>query len=371
LPLTSIEKFGYYKVEDQKFFNKVQALELASLKDVYPTWHFNDNTFSQYNWQLEPSLSLEEYYAQRARQLREKYDHLVLFYSGGIDSHNILTTFIKNNIKLDAVLIYGTFSLDRDQTNRFNLELYNVAIPFAQRHADKYDLKLLDISTYFDQYYHADWIYESGVQLAPYEYVMGHLYKDAYLQTWLNRGHTGFIRGIDKPRVIYHENQFYIGFLDCSMMQNPSIMLDNKHLSSDHIELFYWSPDAPWLIAKQAHIIKNYFNNVCPDLKHLLTHTNKFDYSTIEKYIVPLIYDVGISPGVKPKYYSLGKGNQGPVFHHKDSWFHSSEIELPSQKIWHQGIQHLEHSISSKFKNLSSIQNGLSGIWSKWYNLGS
>jgi len=51
------------------------------------------------------SESLDFLYALRARQLREKYDYLVLYFSGGADSTNILKTFIDNNIFLDEIVM--------------------------------------------------------------------------------------------------------------------------------------------------------------------------------------------------------------------------------------------------------------------------
>lgn len=366
--MNNLSKFGYYKVGDSVYFNKFEALEQATRTSTYPTWHFNDEVFSSFDWTQEPPFSLDEAYRIRAQQLRDKYDYLILFYSGGADSHNILTTFIKNNIKIDSVVIYGTYDFDRDQTNRFNLELYNAAIPFAKQYAHLYDLKLLDISDYFEKYYHSDWIYESGVQLAPYEYTMGYLYKDDYIKSWMDRGSVGFIRGIDKPRVIIKDNEYYLSFLDYSMMQTPSVMLEKSRMVYENTELFYWTPDAPWILAKQAHVIKKYFESN-PELKPLLTHTATFSYDTMERYIVPLIYDAGVMPGEKPKFFSLGKGNAGTVYHHKDQWFHSSQTQLKSQALWHKGIDHINKTIDERFKNNGDISRGYVGFWSKWYRL--
>jgi len=368
----SYNKFGHYYVGDKIFFNKIQALEYASKHQQQPGWYFNDLEFEKFNWKIEPSETLEDLYKKRAEQIREQYDHVVLFYSGGVDSHNILMTFVKNNIKLDAVVIYGTFEFDKEKTHRFNLELYNLAIPLAQKYQHLYDLHLLDISELYKTCYEPDWIYRGGVQLAPFEYILGYIYDQPYLSRWFEKGSTAIVRGIDKPRVIFHDSKFWAGFLDCSLMQTPSVITDRGRWVIDSTEFFYWSPDAPWLVAKQAHVIKNYFTNVAPDLKNLLTHTNKHHHDTVERYINPLIYDTGTIPGEKSNYYTLGKGSShGPVFHHKDDWFHSSTIELPSQKYWHNGIVEVDNIIDSKFKNQGDIKQGLVGFWGKYYELGS
>jgi hypothetical protein len=367
----SFSKFGHYYVGDKIFSNKIQALEYASSHDLQPHWYFNDAEFSQYNWFTEPCESLDEIYKKRAQQIRDRYDNVILFYSGGVDSHNILMTFIRNDIKLDAVIIYGTFDFDRGKNHRFNLELYNQAIPAAQKYQHLYDLHLLDISDLYRTCYHTDWIYQGGVQLAPFEYVLGHIYDQPYINQWFERGSTAIVRGIDKPRVFFHNNRFYFSFLDCSLMQTPSLISEQGRWLVDSTEFFYWSPDAPWLVAKQSHVIKNYFTNIKPELRNLLTHTNQYHHDTVERYINPLIYDLGTAPGHCPGYYTLGKGPvQGPVFHHKDDWFHSGQIELSSQQIWKNGIAEIDRIIDVRFKNQGNLKRGLVGFWSKWYEIG-
>ena len=90
--------------------NKLEAcLELNRIGgDHHVHWNYHEDVFSRALWTHEPPDDIEELYRQRALQLREQYDHLVLFYSGGADSTTILQAFIKNNIKLD--LLFGIIS---------------------------------------------------------------------------------------------------------------------------------------------------------------------------------------------------------------------------------------------------------------------
>ena len=64
---------------------------------------FHDNHFSKFDWTKEPTESLQELYKQRAIQLRDKYKYLIVGYSGGSDSHQILQTFLDNDIFIDEV----------------------------------------------------------------------------------------------------------------------------------------------------------------------------------------------------------------------------------------------------------------------------
>ena len=89
-------KFGYYQVgELLTTFSKVEALGWSQRFNQPVQYRFNDLVFDSYNWTVEPAESLVQLYQRRAQQIREKYDYLVLFYSGGADSHNMLQSFGK------------------------------------------------------------------------------------------------------------------------------------------------------------------------------------------------------------------------------------------------------------------------------------
>ena len=87
---------GYYKVGQEKFVSKILAAIKATELKLPMTWHFHDDVFAK----VKPTgqISLKELYKERALQLREKYDYLILNYSGGSDSWTILNTFLENNI---------------------------------------------------------------------------------------------------------------------------------------------------------------------------------------------------------------------------------------------------------------------------------
>ena len=95
------DKRGFYQVGQKKFYSKALAIMESQQSGIYPEFNFNDQKFSTYNWGKEPEQSLQEIYRKRALQLREKYDYLVLSYSSGSDSTNILHSFLFNGIKID------------------------------------------------------------------------------------------------------------------------------------------------------------------------------------------------------------------------------------------------------------------------------
>src|SRR6056300_1489846 len=94
-------KFGYYQVGDNFFTHKVQAVLHASEVKQPVFWNYHNEIWASVNWQDKFFTSLEEIYKKRAQQLRERYDYLVLSFSGGSDSYTVLSSFLKNNIHLD------------------------------------------------------------------------------------------------------------------------------------------------------------------------------------------------------------------------------------------------------------------------------
>lgn len=58
------------------------------------------------DWSIEPIESIQQLCYVRALQLRETYDHIILYYSGGPDSSTVLQTFREHNIPLDEVVFY-------------------------------------------------------------------------------------------------------------------------------------------------------------------------------------------------------------------------------------------------------------------------
>jgi hypothetical protein len=98
------ERFGFYQVGNFKTFSKMEAIELQQATGIHPHWNFNEEVFKAYDWTQEPPESLWELYTKRARQLREKYDYLVLNFSGGPDSHLMIRAFLENNIPFEDKL---------------------------------------------------------------------------------------------------------------------------------------------------------------------------------------------------------------------------------------------------------------------------
>ena len=95
---------GYYNVNGKIFYDKLEAIIFANKTKSEIEWNYYNDIFYSIDWNIEPETSLREFYKIRAQQLREKYDYLIAFVSGGADSSQVVDSFVKNKIKLDVYI---------------------------------------------------------------------------------------------------------------------------------------------------------------------------------------------------------------------------------------------------------------------------
>lgn len=369
------KKLGCYYVDGDLYSNKYLALEKKKENSEFK-YDFNDDVFSAYDWSVEPSQDLYEIYKERALQLREKYEHLILFFSGGIDSTVILLTFLENNIPLDGVVMYGTWKFDdKYQTHLDTVEQNRVGIPLIRALEKKYNKKinlyLLDTADLYKKFNDDEFAYATNsCYVGPRMYCQNHYWDDPWMQDWINRGSTAFIRGIDKPRVILENNEWYLGFLDVQIIDpaQPGNLNSKKYYATT--EYFYWTPDLPKLLAKQAHIIINYLEKNLPAdaVQKLTTMRSEFNSTTYYKYVDPLVYGKYLTqqPGQDRNYFSLPK-SMAPGIIQKDFWFYDlGPTELKKQfEIWKQGMKRLQSDLPLDMINLTTNKNNVSD-YNKW-----
>ena len=131
--------------------------------------------------------------------------------------------------------------------------------------------------------------------------------------------------GKDKPRIVHVNNKFAFRFIDiideCATVKS---MAGNQPYTD---EFFYWTPDKPELLIKQAHLIKNYLNQ--PNLESLpFVSLTKSDLAYKEingkKY---WLNNHGVHSIIYPNWdistYSSGK-IASVIFSDRDHWFFNS-----------------------------------------------
>tara|TARA_R110000823_G_scaffold207786_11_gene338335 strand:- start:2607 stop:3752 length:1146 start_codon:yes stop_codon:yes gene_type:complete len=378
LDLSQWDSRGYYRVGDRKHYSKIAAIEDNIKSSEELRWIFNDDIFSKHDWTVEPEKSLDDLYAVRAQQLRNDYDWLCLSFSGGSDSVNILQTFVKNNIQLDELLIYGPFSAPESTwTSKFEPgsymgELEYVAIPFAKSIREYFPNIKITLYDWVDDmltgFENEDWIYLTSNRFNPASAakVKFHSMRRDQFEKFDKGLKVVNIYGVDKPRVYIKDESYYLTFLDLMAWNGSSAQIDQK--SWEYDEWFYWSPDSIDIMCKQAHILKNFFD-ANPELRHLIK-METYDEDRSIHILKQLVY-----PGWNIKTIQAPKTSNFTM-PANDKWLFTEHLKtpLPSVNLWLKGLSLVDEKLGD-YKDIwlkkGSIHNGVQGTFSKFYKVGN
>ena len=378
-----MEQFGFYRVGDAKFYSKLEAAHEHERSGLPFRWDFNEAVYSSYDWRIEPTETLEELYRQRAQQIRDRYDYLVLWFSGGGDSSNVLNSFVNNNIKLDEVASYVNYEATHDKTNFLNGEIYHVAKPKVATAQLKQpwlkhtiiDLAKQTVDHFTNKETKFDWIYHMNGYLNPNNAAKQNIkLREAHWRNMINSGkRVGFIQGLDKPWVHEVKGNYYFRFVDMvDGAVSGQVQMLNRPWDFD--ELFYWTPDAPKIVIKQAHIIKRYMSLATPTTPYI---TDDARHGIVNRTINGKRYflDVdGISYLIYPGWYPVPYQAKAPslFFTPRDDWFFNLPDDDPAKYSWRTGLEHIWRVMPNKWiQNPQDIRSGFKKMHSKVYNLGS
>jgi hypothetical protein len=394
-------KFGFYQVGALQTYSKARAVEYHNKTKEKIHWHFNDENYKIYDWTQEPTESLSELYRQRAQQLRDQYDYLVLWFSGGADSTNILNTFIDNNIKLDEVASYVNYEATGDKLNPFNAEIFHVADPVVNVAKQKQpwlkhtviDVAPLTMKYFADPSVKFDWTYFVNTHVNPNTVSR----RDIKLQVpyWTKMFDTGkkvgFINGIDKPKVTGLNQKYYYQFYEViDGAVTPEIQMLNR--SWDFNELFYWPEDHPKIAIKQGHVIKNFLKTCqrsspsftdnkllastvsvanagdTSDQFGVLNYTGK-DRKKIQYLTLPGLHTL-IYPKWQPVLYQVKPPSL--TFSFRDTWFFNQSNNESTKYAWQTGLNHRWNSTPAGLKNdWQNIHAGFKYLLGPTYCLGT
>ena len=256
-------KQGYYQVGRKLFNKKFNALLEASVTRQPVMWNFNQTVFAKQAQMPRLDVPLLELYKQRALQLRDKYDYLILAYSGGADSDNILKVFQQNKINLDEVwcdwplsLIEKSNYVISNGTNPENMpvEWFRVIKPALDELTVTNPEIFIHVSDAFEGQTLEDAEDSMAVVSAPsvYTSIKRYRYIAQYVQQFEDRGRRiAVIMGTDKISPALRGNQYGFKFVDNATFVKTRAQ-DNEYCN---VEYFYWTPDFPAIVTEQAHLI--------------------------------------------------------------------------------------------------------------------
>jgi hypothetical protein len=368
---------GVYKANGKSFLNKVEAILEANTSNTYVEWDYHDDVFKAAKWDVEPLADLDELYKQRAIQLREAYDHVVLFFSGGVDSWNVLNTFIKHDIKLDEIYIFGAFKAEEKEYTRlgadrnpgyYTREAYQ-SMPLVQRIADEKKIKI-SIFDWTDEILKSasnqDWVWTAGVRFDPTCMVRSKFHKifREHNDMLYQGKKVGFVYGIDKPRLIRDNDSVYFAFLDVVMTTGATPTTSILGEDWEHDENFYWTPNFPELAIKQSHVIFNSFKQ--QNLINLIRHTDNKEIYNDERYywhVNRLMY-----PDWNHDTWQIKKPTS-PTYSEMCRWFFDNHLSERLQ--WESSLHRLEEACGKHWFNNNTVNEGIKGHLSPLYKISS
>ena len=361
---------NYYKINGLIFTNKTLALIYANdngIPSTNITWHFNDDLLNSSDWSVEPPLSLNDYYSQRARELREKYDYIIVMCSGGADSTNVVYSFLKNGLHIDEIFASAPLSglsnwvdniNDKSVENTIS-ETKFAQLPFLAEIVRDYPKVKITINDYFEDilnYKDTDWLIKSTDFVHPTTVARYNLETTKHLQKLAETNkNVGVIYGIDKPIIkIQPDGKIVNRIVDVAV--NVPMPFDSFQNFSN--ELFYWGAH-PDLMIKECHILVRWL--FLPENKKILDLTllngqniigANFDSGTWQRAIVPCIY-----PMIEKEIWQAGKPKFN-IMSDMDNWFYKNHGELKIISMMKGNISDILAKLEPQYFNYQNYYHG-------------
>jgi hypothetical protein len=378
------KKLGYYTCNGKEFDSKIKASLYSLEVRKKMSWHFNDEVFSNFDWTVEPSETLDQLYDQRTRSLREKYDYIMLSYSGGADSHNILMSFIRQGLFIDEIVVNTMEKGTRKFTdiNAANKENKNAAAEYqlqtfprlkeVENLIPNTKITILDLSDHLFDFLNTvgdgSWVLDKREQVniagaTRFNYI----HFDNIRKEFDKDKKIALILGIEKPRTYIKDGIFYMCFQD----RAANIVTVAEHMrdyTNSSVEFFYWSPEATKLICKQVHVIKKWLE-AFPEKQKLWELDGLFNPTTYrmihERILRTLIYTTW-----NDDWYQADKAVKD-WYSEFDAWFYEGFSDTKAFHVWKDGLSYLEQSLGGYIKK---DENGQSdGLYSffQYHKIGS
>jgi len=267
-----IEKYpqGFWETHGKKFINKYQAILHSKNNFHSPIYYkYFNSVWENFDRSLLGTVPLKELYKQRAQQLRDKYDYLIVYFSGGADSYNALMSFIENGIRIDEVCVKWC-----NDTYTAHTQIYqpNVQVGTATNYLSEWDFAIKPVLEWLGQHHPevnieiVDWFKDKNLITSAEVFNKVNHWHDVEvtsLAVWspserklIEQGKTvGSIYGIDKPCTYFADGEAYLYFPD-----GGTAMGTPNDINIFGTEYFYWSPDLPLLTFEMANQAIRAFN---------------------------------------------------------------------------------------------------------------
>lgn len=298
---------GYWQSGNEKFINKHQALVYGAKKNQDVHYNFFNNVWEKFDRTQLGKFSLQELYKNRAQQLRDKYDYLILYFSGGADSYNVLRSFLDNGIKLDEVCVKwcnDTLTANRKIYTPNEKEMSATNYLSEWDYAIKPVLEWLSINHPEVKIEIVDWFKDRDYKSIEKAFTIVNHWHDVEVNSlaiWspseealCEKGFTvGSIYGVDKPAIFNTNSQWFMYFPD-----GGTAMGTPNPINIHGTEYFYWAHEMPILTFEMAFRIIEQMKIDKKLLQYVVTDKNRTDsaflnisWQVLQKKTRHILYD--------------------------------------------------------------------------------
>jgi len=229
-------------ITNEIFDTKAKIIKLETADNL--SFHVSPN-LDNADWSIEPTRPLQEMYRLRAQQIRDTYDYVVLYFSGGSDSITALNAFVKNNIHIDEIVVYKNTDTDDIKIDG------SYAIQYLKRIGYKGYVNIIDLNfevlhKIVKQETWKQYGSFSGQLSSVYRWRLDFFEEHGYFDKTIRSGNVAHVFSGMFPTIAKLERNYY------------SVLSINKIMHSDAHPLnvqFFTSEDMPEVHIKQSHTI--------------------------------------------------------------------------------------------------------------------
>lgn len=345
---------GYYCVGDQIYYNKLEALYYATKINQLPTWVFHDDVYSKLDWTQRPPGTLTQLYKERAQQIRDEYDYVIVHFGGGMDSWTVLDSFLSNGIHVDEVYTrwpraerkYMDANTNNTHESNLGSEYEYATLPVLENIKKNFPNTYIYIDD-ISEAFHTE--FKESVLLASNNFQsMGTYYRhgrksDRELALSNTNKKIAVVLGHDKTCVSLSDNKWSAYFVDVGMGSDKDLSRKN--------EFFYWSPKFPLIPVLQAHCLIDQITR--QDLSHKAGPIGPIGSSDNMRKL----YATACYPNYNINTFQAGKP-LGTLLRASESWI--SQYNPDYFKSWQWNVNQLINGIDKKYlKKRSNITVGI------------